>query len=486
MKRISIAFLLLACADASDVGSLVDGGGSRDAQVGAVYDALPPVVDMAEQRDAAELKGPLEPCEDGDECRSGYCLQFEDQNVCSQLCRGGDCPDGWSCKSVVNAGADVVFICVPDRDVLCEACQNNTDCGQLGDMCVTSPDGPVCGRDCSVTGNCPEGYVCADAVDPAGNEGQQCVPESGRCSCRPDQLGETRPCARQNAFGACNGVQTCGDMGWTECSAQEPAEEDCDGLDNDCDGQLDEGLMERPCEGTPNQFGACPGVGRCMGAMGWVCDAPTASAEVCDGADNDCNGAIDDGLCFDGDPCTNDICVPGGGCEYPPSAGACDDGNACTRQDHCVNGECVGEAVECDDGNACTGDRCDPIAGCQHPNLDGAPCDLGNACTQDTCQAGQCVVGPPVQCPQNNPCLLMRCDPVQGCVGEPQTGNRCDDGDDCTLDDECSNGQCIGGGPYCAGRPCVNNCQGQANLQLDGICVENVPILGTTCFCVCL
>ena len=477
------ACVALGCADATDLGE--DGATGRDAAPLADAWSPPLPLDIGVGRDSGLLEGGEE-CADEADCRSGYCLQFEDGRVCSDLCAGGDCPEGWSCKSVVNAGADVVFICVPDRETLCQACANNTDCGELGDMCVASPDGRVCGRDCSVTNTCPEGYVCGEVVDPAGTEGRQCVPESGQCSCRPDQVGDGRDCARQNEFGACNGVQTCAAEGWTPCSAQDPAPEECDGLDNDCDGRLDEGLDPQPCDGTPNPFGSCTGVERCEGAMGWVCDAPAAEAESCDGVDNDCNGEIDDGLCFDGNPCTRDVCDAELGCSFPAAAGPCDDGSACTEMDRCVDGECAGSPIVCEDDNPCTGDVCDPVAGCTHPNLDGAPCDTGDRCTVDRCQAAVCVRGAPVVCNSNNACLRDMCDPERGCVTEPLTGNPCDDDDGCTVREECSNGQCVGGDPYCAGRPCVNNCAGDANLAIDGICIDDVPLLGTTCFCVCL
>ena len=127
---------LNACADAADVGGEGDAV-PADARPGDRF--VLPVVDMAVLPDGG-LKEALEPCVNGAECLSGYCLQFEDGTVCTKLCVGGDCPDGWSCKSVVNAGVDVVFICVPDRDTLCAACENNTDCGEFGDMCVNIED----------------------------------------------------------------------------------------------------------------------------------------------------------------------------------------------------------------------------------------------------------------------------------------------------------------------------------------------------------
>jgi hypothetical protein len=96
----------------------------------------------------------------------------------------------------------------------------------------------------------------------------------------------------------------------------------CEGLDNDCDGDIDEGCPcklgdVRPCfEGPPGRVetGACaPGTMRCQTAGGgnlvWgACEGGIApGAEVCDTLDNDCNGCVDE----------VGTCAPGGSCPGP-------------------------------------------------------------------------------------------------------------------------------------------------------------------------
>lgn len=91
------------------------------------------------------------------------------------------------------------------------------------------------------------------------------------------------------------------------------ADERCgDNLDNDCDGDVD--------EGQESLGAACSlGVGDCQTAGMWVCDPKsgkvlcgvpenTLTPEVCgDGLDNDCNGMVDDGFADEGAPCTKGL-----------------------------------------------------------------------------------------------------------------------------------------------------------------------------------
>ncbi len=394
----------------------------------------------------------LDPCVTDDDCFSGYCLPFDGSFVCTQFCTSDTCPEGWTCRTLVNSGTDAVRLCVPDRDALCSPCETNLDCGGFGDLCVRVGDSGYCARDCEATRECPDGYLCDPAVALDGTTGRQCLPTTGRCSCPPDQFDESRPCVRANEIGICEGVEICEpDLGWSRCSAPLPQDEICDGIDNNCDNLIDEGMPPGPCESIPNPNGSCEGMERCEGEDGWVCDAPTASIEICDGLDNDCNDAIDDGLCFDGNPCTRDQCLPeaeGGGCSHPPFSAPCDDGNVCTTGEICRDGACQGTPLNCDDGNDCTADSCDALEGCRNTNANGTPCQTGDFCTDDACRDGVCTTGPAVSCGTPDICLAPSCDRTVGCTTTRLSGNACDDDDGCTVGDACSNGSCEGGRPY--------------------------------------
>ena len=149
--------------------------------------------------------------------------------------------------------------------------------------------------------------------------------------------------------------------------------------------------------------------------------------------------------CDDGNPCTDDACDPHAGCVHAPNDDACNDLNACTQTDTCVLGICVGtDPVVCFDDDPCTNDLCDRVDGTCSFEMNSAPCDDGNACTMlDQCVVGECW-GQDVPCIDGNPCTTDSCDPALGCV-YVFNEDECDDGQPCSLGDHCDMGVCIAG-----------------------------------------
>jgi hypothetical protein len=115
----------------------------------------------------------------------------------------------------------------------------------------------------------------------------------------------------------------------------------CDGIDNDCDGSIDNGLT--PPANNCVQTGPCSGsMPVCMGTAGWKCNYASlpgvetdASGNLmpqeahCDGIDNNCNGTVD----LDGFPSLGTACYAGFGvCQGTGSyiCNAAQTGTACT------------------------------------------------------------------------------------------------------------------------------------------------------------
>ena len=120
-------------------------------------------------------------------------------------------------------------------------------------------------------------------------------------------------------------------------------------------------------------------------------------------------------------------------CTGAENGTACDDRNACTQTDTCVNGLCVGgNPVSCDDNNPCTENSCNTSDGsCSYP--------AGNSGTECRPSAGQCDVaesctGASGACPANG------FQPnTTSCVGT-SNGDACDGTDSCDGAGNCDDG----------------------------------------------
>ncbi len=112
-------------------------------------------------------------------------------------------------------------------------------------------------------------------------------------------------CGPLNIVGACKkGDQICSQNETLCINAIYPAGETCNGVDDDCNGIVDNDLVRR-CNTICGN-----GLEICSRGHWEYCDAPTPSLEICDDIDNDCDGVIDNGCtCTNGDvqTCINGI-----------------------------------------------------------------------------------------------------------------------------------------------------------------------------------
>lgn len=117
-----------------------------------------------------------------------------------------------------------------------------------------------------------------DNCDKTVDEGCECIDGI------PQNCGETDA-------GECEyGIRNCTNGVLSECIGYVwPTKEQCDGLDNDCNGQTDENLTKK-CDMGCGEWSE-----ECVNGE-WKCDAPKPEPELCDGIDNDCNGVKDDNV----------------------------------------------------------------------------------------------------------------------------------------------------------------------------------------------
>ena len=316
-KLLSVAgcLLLLACEggktelimDMADAGLPVDLGVPETVASDAAAEVGPGEVGMLDIPGEASLLPDLVedtfveggfgwPCKDNSECLSGYCIETAGGYVCTEGCVE-ECPSGWDCVQASGLGPDVSYICVPGNSRLCMPCMEHGDCNppgvSLGGKCISyGGAGAFCGTACTSDEDCPDGYDCLAASLVTGGTDMQCRMSSGECDCSvlADQLGAWTECHVANESGLCMGARHCSGS-LTECDAQVPEGELCNGMDDDCDGEVDEDLGVIVC----GQGVCVHETPSCAEGFPQSCDPlEGALPEACNGLDDDCNGEVDE------------------------------------------------------------------------------------------------------------------------------------------------------------------------------------------------
>ena len=256
--------------------------------------------------------------------------------------------------------------------------------------------------------------------------------------------------------------------------------EKCDGLDNDCDGLTDEDASVTWC-GVGVCFHASP---TCKDGTPLPCDPLAgAGAEVCNGLDDDCDGKVDEGLgstscgvgaclhsalnCVDGEP---QQCDPLFAASPEKCNGVDDDCNGVVDdglgQTTCGLGECFHASGNCSGGAPVV---CNPFLGAAKETCNGKDDDcngvVDDGLGQVACGTGACKHLVPA-CTDGGPSV---CDPLLGAADEKCNG--IDDDCDGDVDEQLGQLPCGLGACYHLVLACAAGLPGQCN-PFEGVLPE--------------
>ena len=446
-------------------------------------------------------------CNIGYGCVGGFCV--------ARLENGeGPCSEDAGCRS---------NHCNTNTGVCCEAgmcCSDNTDCG--GHTCDVASH--ACDVSCDLGAGDDES-ICRALGD------YHCA--NGRCE--SDLLNgeyiceEDSDCASSHCdtllFGIC-----CADDSAPCCVSGSQCVDGAACVDHQCatdcspSGTADHTLCEAGfhCEGSACVEDINLGAVGCKDNIECGVDRRCENNVCCTDDDGEC--CRSDDICDDGNPCTDDVCLPSYHCAHlplPPGA-ACDENDLfCDGTGTCdESGVCRQGAPPCAETVACrTGASCDEqtdtcVPGLPNPDAEGNTCSSALFCLNGRAKVcdslGRCIdpapeEGSPCALDSDGACTLNTCDEgAQSCTVENlPNGSPCNDGDPCTGDNICQDGVCVPGenppceddnpctedectvadgqitcGPHTPidNQPCDDRfaCTGAASMCSEGVCISGV------------
>ncbi len=344
-------------------------------------------------------------------------------------------------------------------------------------------------------------------TDPNQPHPCQCYAPGSRRSCYSGP-NTTYEASEGRPRGSCQiGVQFCeadgqGKNWWGRCYDQLlPSAEICDGLDNDCNGKIDD---HRSCTCTAGETRPCyPGdprfadVGNCKrgvqscGADGqWETTCKGAVLpklwDECGGGDQDCDGKVDEECNCQGALCASNTCVNTetwndqhcGACNNP-----CTSAQRCERDPLCKSDDpfCAFQCVCKSDAILCNGACVDAQQNPQHCGACNNSCAVGAICEQ-----GKCTQTTP-SCPTGT----TRC--TEDCVNLQENNLHCGAcNNPCPAKQRCEKGRCTDSTSTCpsgqelCGGACVNLQENNLHCGACGkACSDGQDCVSSRCLWIC-
>jgi hypothetical protein len=364
----------------------------------------------------------------------------EDFSVSGTSCGRGACAATGTLSCVGGSQVDSCTAGTPAaNDSLCDGLDN--DCDGAVDEEYTAHS-TSCGTGaCAATGT----SSCVDGEEIESCTAGAAAPSDADCDGVDDDCNGTVdedfvPQPTSCGIGACSasGMSSCvqGQV-QPNCTAGLPApsDADCDGLDDDCSGQSDEDYVPQPTSCGTGEC-AASGTSSCVGGVeqpNCTAGTPAPSDADCDGRDDDCSGQSDE--------------------DYLPHATSCGIGDcsatgmsSCVggvEQQNCTVGQAAPDDADCDGrDDDCSGavdeDYVPRVTSCGT----GACLESGLSSCEDGTEQDNCVEGEPAQTDES-------CDGVDDdCDGEQ-------DEDHVSVPTDCGEGACESSGL----RSCVNGAE---------------------------
>ena len=533
-------FCALPSVVGSDAGPMSSDGGARDGGLGdggVLADGGGGESDAGPDGGLGNGFGAT--CRSNADCKSGICIQSSSQgSICSKFCTE-DCPPDYGCKVIQIGPSRTAAVCYPGADLYCVQCTNDS-CAGPGDRCTQIGGARFCTRDCTASGTCPGGFECVDVTvgpdggaiaPPRAGDGGVSASDGGAASSDGGPASsdggpassDGGPASSDGGQSLADGGQSLADAGATAAGARQcvPVSRLCPGcIDADGDGYgLGADCLGPDC--NDNNRAIHPG-----------------ATEACNGLDDNCDGQVDEGFDLSSDSqncgacnircdsaggftCCNGTCVKPttdplncGGCGLPTTGE-----HICRAGETCCGGGCVNTDTSIDNCGACTtqarpraclqdGSQLCCAGTCRDIRSDDANC---GGCADSTTGANLCRVVFGERC-CTGVCrnILAESANCGGCGGAPRTcaaGTEacCNGACTSTIDNDTACGACgnnctVVPGGNCCGVACFNKlndkdhcgdacitCTGQQPACCDAACSDlkqdtrNCGACGRTC-----
>lgn len=271
-------------------------------------------------------------------------------------------------------------------------------------------------------------------------------------------------------LGACPAGEYCKGAGCAPCDKLDT----CDGLDNDCNGKIDDGPGSDKDGDTYTICGHLSADGKQLVEVDCNDNDPMVhpgAMETCNGIDDDCNDVVDDPAVV----CPPDqVCAPRTQ-SCISTAQACSPAN-CPAPKVCdpATQQCANPNANFEVGQACASDKECKSKICGDKSTLGAAANSGNVCTKTCCTSDGCDAGFVCFAPGTGGkyCVTPALAGGRGALGTLKGGEACaTDGTQCRSG-VCANTKCAD--TCCADADCING----TTCRIEGLTGHTIYACG--------